>query len=169
MQIGHYVPNGQTMIWSWNLNHAFLHPFSLDLVAGKYCCIVSAISGVGFCINTSVFFFSSSSSTTSSSVSLHLSVCLCLGLGLYFPFVLRLEPDILLRAKQDFLKIDSDADLQWVPGINSLCPWLRGGCGSTLWAGSSSYPQVGRSKVSDTLAKFCPLAIVLPLGLQSTN
>nr|XP_025045019.1 AMP deaminase 2 [Pelodiscus sinensis] len=37
---------------------------------------------------------------------------LCLCLCLCFLFVLRLEPDILLRAKQDFLKIDSAADLQ---------------------------------------------------------
>lgn len=28
------------------------------------------------------------------------------------PAVPRLEPDILLRAKQDFLKVDSAADLQ---------------------------------------------------------
>lgn len=29
-----------------------------------------------------------------------------------FPLTSRLEPDILLRAKQDFLKTDSDSDLQ---------------------------------------------------------
>lgn len=28
------------------------------------------------------------------------------------PLTSRLEPDILLRAKQDFLKTDSDSDLQ---------------------------------------------------------
>ncbi len=30
------------------------------------------------------------------------------------PFLLRFEPDILLRAKQDFMKTDSATDLEWV-------------------------------------------------------
>lgn len=43
---------------------------------------------------------------------------------LYFWFLPRLEPDILLRAKQDFLKIDSSSDLQWVTPfifVGSVC------------------------------------------------
>lgn len=33
----------------------------------------------------------------------------------------RLEPEILLRAKQDFMKIDSDADLEWVRPLQYAC------------------------------------------------
>lgn len=36
------------------------------------------------------------------------------------PFLLRFEPDILLRAKQDFMKTDSATDLEWVP-FKMLC------------------------------------------------
>lgn len=38
--------------------------------------------------------------------------------GLY---VLRLEPDILLRAKQEFLKTDSATDLEWALSILTSC------------------------------------------------